>query len=56
MHALGFIHEHQRLDRDNYVNVDETKMLSSCLNAFNISYILISPKNLQSDSKFIIFK
>ena len=34
MHALGFYHEHQRPDRDNFVHVDETKMTSNCFNAF----------------------
>ena len=36
MHALGFFHEHQRPDRDKFVNVDETKMVSDCQNAFGI--------------------
>ena len=36
MHALGFYHEHQRPDRDNFVNVDTTKMTSNCFKAFKI--------------------
>ena len=36
MHALGFYHEHQRPDRDNFVTVDKSKMTSNCYNAFEL--------------------
>ena len=36
MHALGFIHEHQRPDRDQYVYFNETNLIGDCLNAFKI--------------------
>ena len=34
MHALGFYHEHQRPDRDFFVNFDEKYITSNCLNQF----------------------
>ena len=36
MHALGFYHEHQRPDRDQFVNVDLTKLINDCKNAFRL--------------------
>ena len=36
MHALGFYHEHQRPDRDNFVHFDQTKIISPCLNAYRV--------------------
>ena len=49
MHALGFYHEHQRPDRDNFVNFDKTKMTSNCFNAFEV--IQMNSNKAKSDGK-----
>ena len=33
---MGFYHEHQRPDRDNFVQFDPTKISANCLNAYRI--------------------
>ena len=53
MHALGFYHEHQRPDRDDFVNFDETKISKSCYNAVTKRYEINSNKRV-SDGKFNI--
>ena len=50
MHSLGFAHEHQRPDRNNFVNVYRTKMTSNCFEAFDI--IPMDPTKRKSDSKY----
>ena len=49
MHALGFYHEHQRPDRDSFVNVDMTNMTSNCFNAFKL--IEMNSNKRKSDGK-----
>ncbi len=34
-HAMGFIHEHQRPDRDSYVTIDTTNVRSNAMGNFN---------------------
>ena len=50
MHALGFYHEHQRPDRDSFVNFDETKMTRNCFKAFEL--IPMNSNKRISDRKF----
>ena len=44
MHALGFYHEHQRPDRDFFVNFDKKYITSNCLNQFE-------PINMNSNKR-----
>ena len=50
MHALGFYHEHQRPDRDRFVNFNQTKISNRCYKAFEL-YEMNSNKRY-SDGKF----
>ena len=50
MHALGFYHEHQRPDRDRFVNFDQTKISKDCLNAFKLGKM--NSNKRKSDGKF----
>ena len=40
MHALGFYHEHQRPDRDDFVKVDKAQMSPTCVEAIFTKYNL----------------
>ena len=52
MHALGFVHEQQRPDRDLYVIVDKTKMSPRCFHAFEL--IPMYSNKHKSDSMYHI--
>ena len=47
MHALGFYHEHQRPDRDNYVYFDEKNMTSNCHSAYKLINIKSNKRKSQ---------
>ena len=54
MHALGFYHEHQRPDRDDYINVDKNEMSPKCVGAVFEKFNLAS--KIQSDGKWFCHK
>ena len=45
MHALGFQHEHQRPDRDNYIEVQTENVLFDYRYQFEVIYNDWSPYN-----------